>query len=138
MTSPDPRPGTGGEPLSAGPPYTQPAAPLPAAPAPPSAAPSAASGGAAGGAASRPSPSTAPRPARHAGKTIGRTLALALLVFVTVILVLFVVFNTQTVEISLVFTDVQAPLVVALLVAAGLGGLVVALASLLRRARRGR
>ena len=58
--------------------------------------------------------------------------------FVTVLLVLFVVFNDQTVEISLVFTDVQAPLVIALLVAAGLGGLVVALASLLRRARRGR
>jgi uncharacterized integral membrane protein len=57
---------------------------------------------------------------------------------VTVILVLFVVFNTQTVDISLVFTDVQAPLVVALLVAAALGGLVVELAGLLRRARRGR
>jgi uncharacterized integral membrane protein len=59
-------------------------------------------------------------------------------VFVTVVLVLFVMFNTQTVDISLVFTDVEAPLVVALLVAAGLGGLVVALAGLLRRARRGR
>ena len=58
--------------------------------------------------------------------------------FVTVLLVLFVVFNTQTVDISLVFTDVTAPLVVALLVAAVLGGLVVGLASLLRRARRNR
>jgi uncharacterized integral membrane protein len=77
-------------------------------------------------------------PARHTGRTVGRTLAAALLVFVTVLLVLFVMFNTQTVDISLVFTDVEAPLVVALLVAAGLGGLVVALASLLRRARRSR
>jgi uncharacterized integral membrane protein len=77
-------------------------------------------------------------PARHTGRTIGRTLAAALLVFVTVLLVLFVMFNTQTVDISLVFTDVKAPLVVALLVAAALGGLVVALASLLRRARRTR
>jgi uncharacterized integral membrane protein len=59
-------------------------------------------------------------------------------VFVTVLLVLFVMFNTQTVDISLVFADVEAPLVVALLVAAGLGGLVVALASLLRRAKRSR
>ena len=73
---------------------------------------------------------------RRAARGIGRTLALALLVFVTVLLVLFVVFNTQTVEVSLVFVDVRAPLVVALLVAAALGGLVVALASLVRRARR--
>ena len=74
--------------------------------------------------------------ARRAARGIGRTLALALLIFVTVLLVLFVVFNTQTVEVSLVFVDVRAPLVVALLVAAALGGLVVALASLVRRARR--
>jgi uncharacterized integral membrane protein len=53
--------------------------------------------------------------------------ALALLVFLTVVLVLFVVFNTQTVDISLVFTDVRAPLVVALLIAAALGGAVVGL-----------
>jgi uncharacterized integral membrane protein len=64
---------------------------------------------------------------RHPGRAIGRTLALALLTFVTVVLVLFVVFNTQTVDISLVFTDVRAPLVVALLIAAALGGLIVAL-----------
>lgn len=64
---------------------------------------------------------TPARPQRHTGRTIGRTLALALLVFVTVVLVLFVVFNTQTVDISLVFTDVRAPLVVALLIAAALG-----------------
>jgi uncharacterized integral membrane protein len=57
-------------------------------------------------------------------------------VFVTVVLVLFVMFNTQTVDISLVFTDIEAPLVVALLVAAVLGALVASLASLLRRARR--
>ena len=73
---------------------------------------------------------------RSTGKTIGRTLALALLLFVTVILVLFVVFNTQTVDISLVFTDVRAPLVLALLIAALLGGLVVALLGAVTRARR--
>jgi uncharacterized integral membrane protein len=57
-------------------------------------------------------------------------------VFVTVVLVLFVMFNTQTVAISLVFTDVRAPLVVALLIAAALGGLLVALAGAVLRARR--
>ena len=46
-------------------------------------------------------------------------MALALLLFVTVVLVLFVIFNTQTVDISLVFTDVRAPLVLALVIAAG-------------------
>ncbi len=56
----------------------------------------------------------------------------------TVVLVLFVVFNTQTVDISLVFVNVDAPLVVALVVAAALGGLLVWLAGLVRRARRGR
>jgi uncharacterized integral membrane protein len=61
---------------------------------------------------------------------------LALLLTVTVILVLFVVFNTQTVDISLVFVDVEAPLVVALLIAAVLGGLVAALAGAVLRARR--
>ena len=80
-------------------------------------------------------PSDQPRP-RRTGRAIGRTLALALLVFVTVVLVLFVMFNTQTVAISLVFTDVRAPLVVALLIAAGLGGLLVALAGAVLRARR--
>jgi uncharacterized integral membrane protein len=75
------------------------------------------------------------RPARSAGRAIGRTLALALLVFVTVLLVLFVMFNTQTVDISLVFVDVQAPLVLALLIAAVLGGLLVALAGAVLRAR---
>ena len=49
---------------------------------------------------------------------------------------LFVVFNTQTVDISLVFTDVDAPLVLALVIAAVLGGLVVALAGAVLRARR--
>ena len=76
------------------------------------------------------------RPPRSTGRTIGRTLALALLLFVTVLLVLFVVFNTQTVDISLVFVDVTAPLVLALLIAAGLGGLLVALAGAVARARR--
>jgi uncharacterized integral membrane protein len=80
--------------------------------------------------AGTPAPTTgqAPaRPARHTGRTIGRTLGLALLIFLTVVLVLFVVFNTQTVAISLVFTDVRAPLVVALLIAAVLGGAVIGL-----------
>jgi uncharacterized integral membrane protein len=79
----------------------------------------------AGGPPSGPA-QTAPaqQPTRHTGRTIGRTVALALLVFVTIVLVLFVVFNTQTVDISLVFTDVNAPLVLALVIAAILGGLV--------------
>ncbi|TQN41040.1 uncharacterized protein DUF1049 [Blastococcus colisei] len=81
-------------------------------------------------------PPPAPKQSGGAGRTIGRTLALALLVFVTVVLVLFVVFNTQTVDVSLVFTDVRASLVVALLVAAALGGLLVWLAGLVLRARR--
>ena len=76
------------------------------------------------------------RSGRHTGRAIGRTLALTLLIFVTVILVLFVMFNTQTVDISLVFTDIEAPLVVALLVAAALGALATALAGLVGRARR--
>ena len=75
---------------------------------------------------------------RHTGRTIGRTVALALLTFVTVVLVLFVVFNTQTVDISLVFTDVRAPLVVALLIAAALGGLIVGLLDAVMTVRRGR
>ena len=49
---------------------------------------------------------------------------------------LFVVFNTQTVDISLVFTDVEAPLVLALVIAAALGALLVALAGIARSARR--
>ena len=99
-----------------------------------------ASGG--GPAPTDPPPAAAPppqqQPARehHAGRAIGRTLALGLLIFVTVLLVLFVVFNGQTVRISLVFTDVDAPLVLALLIAAVLGGLLVWLAGLVRRARR--
>ena len=99
-------------------------------PAPGTPAPRARAGRAAG---VRPRPPTS---SRSTGKTIGRTLALALLLFVTVILVLFVVFNTQTVDISLVFADVEAPLVLALLIAAVLGGLVVALAGAVLRARR--
>ncbi|SFO34712.1 Protein of unknown function [Geodermatophilus obscurus] len=63
-------------------------------------------------------------------------LALALLIAVTVILVLFVVFNGQTVQISLVFTDVDAPLVLALLIAAVLGALIASLAGAVMRARR--
>ncbi|MGY1699561.1 LapA family protein [Geodermatophilus sp. SYSU D00766] len=67
---------------------------------------------------------------------MGRGLALALLITVTVVLVLFVVFNGETVPISLVFTDVRAPLVVALLIAAGLGALIGLLAATVLAARR--
>jgi uncharacterized integral membrane protein len=89
------------------------------------------------GTAQKP-PAAAPAPAkptRHTGRTIGRTVALTLLLFVTVVLVLFVVFNTQTVDISLVFTDVRAPLVLALVIAAVLGGLVAALLGAVMAAR---
>ncbi|TFV52002.1 lipopolysaccharide assembly protein LapA domain-containing protein [Blastococcus sp. TF02A_35] len=86
--------------------------------------------------ATGPRSTPAPTRERHTGRAIGRSLALALLIFVTVVLVLFVVFNDQTVPISLVFGDVEAPLVLALLVAAALGGLLVWLAGLVRRARR--
>jgi uncharacterized integral membrane protein len=118
VSSPDPRP--------ANPPGTDPTrgdrtGPPPAAQAP---APTA------------PATGTRPVPARHTGRAIGRTLAATLLIFVTVVLVLFVVFNTQTVDISLVFTDVQAPLVLALVIAAALGALVVALLGAVLRARR--
>jgi uncharacterized integral membrane protein len=58
------------------------------------------------------------------------------LLFVTVVLVLFVVFNTQSVDISLVFADVNAPLILALLIAAVLGALVSALAAAVLRTRR--
>jgi uncharacterized integral membrane protein len=91
--------------------------------------PAPATGGAIGTA--RPAPSTARRRAR----TTGRTLALALLIFVTVVLVLFVVFNTQTVDVSLVFGNVRLALVVALLLAAVLGGLLVMLATFVVRAK---
>ena len=86
-----------------------------------------------------PAPSAPPAAkSRHTGRTIGRTLGLVLLLFVTVVLVLFVVFNTQTVDISLVFGNVQAPLVLALLIAAALGGLLVLLIGAVLRARRSR
>jgi uncharacterized integral membrane protein len=118
--------GPGGA-VGPGPGAPQPAAPQPAAP-PPSAPP----------AATAPPAAAAPAPgrSRSTGRAIGFTLAAALLVFVTVVLVLFVVFNTQTVDISLVFGNVQAPLVLALVIAAVLGGLVVGLAALALRARR--
>ncbi len=111
MTTPDPRPaGTPGSDPTLGSPGKAPTGPPPATSTGPA------------------TPAPAPRqPARRTGRTIGRTLALALLIFVTVVLVLFVVFNTQTVDISLVFTDVRAPLVVALLIAAVLGGAIVGL-----------
>lgn len=54
----------------------------------------------------------------------------------TVILVLFVVFNTQSVRVSLVFVDVELPLVIALVAAAVLGGLIAALLTLRVRRRR--
>jgi uncharacterized integral membrane protein len=78
----------------------------------------------------------APAPPRHRTRNVGLALAAVLLVFVTVVLVLFVIFNTQPVRISLVFGDVDAPLVLALAGAAVLGGLIVGLWSLVRRARR--
>ncbi|SDF75725.1 Uncharacterized integral membrane protein [Blastococcus aurantiacus] len=116
MTAPDPRTsGTPSDPLSVG---------LDR----PSAAP-----------AHDPVPTTQPSGpgrTRQAGRTIGRGLALGLLIFVTVVLVLFVVFNGETVPISLVFIDVDAPLVVALLIAAVLGALVGWLLSLVLRTRR--
>ena len=80
--------------------------------------------------------SSGPGRTRKAGRTIGRSFALGLLVFVTVVLVLFVVFNGETVPISLVFTDVEAPLVLALLIAAALGALIGGLLSLVLRTRR--
>lgn len=80
---------------------------------------------------------SAKRPRRR-GRAAGFGLLAALLVFVTVVLVLFVLFNTQTVRVSLVFGVIDAPLVIALVVAAGLGGLLVALAAAALRARRSR
>lgn len=120
MTGPDPRtPGTTGDPLSVG--LDRPAG-SPAASAAPTGTP--------------PTAPSGPGRTRHTGRTIGRSLALGLLVFVTVVLVLFVVFNGQTVRISLVFGDVDAPLVLALLIAAVLGALVGWLSSLVLRTRR--
>jgi uncharacterized integral membrane protein len=105
--------------------------------------PAATAGGSApGGAVTRPAsgptsgPQAQPQPTRRRGLTVGRTLALALLIFVTVVLALFVVFNTQSVDISLVFGNIEAPLVLALASAAVLGGLVVGLAGAVFRARR--
>jgi uncharacterized integral membrane protein len=89
-----------------------------------------------GAVAPRASGPEQPQPTRRRGLTVGRTLSLALLIFVTVVLVLFVVFNTQSVNISLVFGTIEAPLVLALASAAALGGLVVALAGAVFRARR--
>lgn len=118
MTGPDPRtPGTTGDPLSVG--LDRPAG----------SPPSPATG-------TPPTTPAGPGRTRQAGRTIGRSLALGLLVFVTVVLVLFVVFNGQTVRISLVFGDVDAPLVLALLIAAVLGALVGWLSSLVLRTRR--
>jgi uncharacterized integral membrane protein len=117
------------------------------APQPPAGTPRPAAGtgplpGGLGGPPGSPAPTgtrpAAPAPTRHTGRTIGRSMAAALLVFVTVVLVLFVVFNTQTVDVSLVFGNVDAPLVLALVIAAALGGLVVGLAGVALRARRGK
>ncbi|MEI4273138.1 lipopolysaccharide assembly protein LapA domain-containing protein [Klenkia sp. LSe6-5] len=82
-------------------------------------------------------PPAAPPGTKRRGSSVGRTLNGVLLVVVTVVLVLFVVFNTQTVRVSLVFGVVDLPLVVALLAAAVLGALIVALLSI-RARRRGR
>jgi uncharacterized integral membrane protein len=126
VTTPEPRP--------ANRPGTDPTLPGPAEPTPGAVAGPTTRSTVAGPDTGPPSGQTT-RP-RHTGRTIGRTIALALLVSVTVLLVLFVMFNTQTVDISLVFTDVRAPLVLALLIAAGLGALLVALAGAVVRARR--
>ncbi|WP_100499464.1 lipopolysaccharide assembly protein LapA domain-containing protein [Geodermatophilus chilensis] len=99
-------------------------------------APTGTPGTTAGPAAPGPAPADRTTSERSPARTIGRTLALSLLLFVTVVLVLFVVYNNQTVEISLVFVDVRAPLVLALVIAAALGGLLVGLAGLVLRARR--
>jgi uncharacterized integral membrane protein len=126
VTTPDPRPAdTTGDPLSVGLPTGSTPGTSPSGTSTPGT--STPGGGAAGPAASGTGPTPPAGRGRGAGRTIGRTLALALLIFVTVVLVLFVVFNTQTVDISLVFTDVKAPLVLALLIAAVLGGAVVGL-----------
>ena len=109
---------------------TGPAAPSSAPP--PSAPPSAPAGAPPAGTAAAPPA----RRRRGAGRSIGLGLAAVLLVFVTVVLVLFVLFNTQRVQVSLVFGEVQAPLVIALLVAAGLGALLVLLLGAVLRARR--
>ena len=120
MSTPDPRPATppGTDPTLGAPAGDRPSTP-PTTPAP-----------------TAPATGTRPAPTRRTGRAIGRTLAAALLIFVTVMLVLFVMFNTQTVDISLVFNDVEAPLVLALVIAAVLGGLVVALLGAVMRARR--
>ena len=116
MTTPDPRTsGTSRDPLDVGLGRQEPAT----SPAP-----------------EQPTTPSGPGRGRQAGRTIGRGLALGLLIFVTVVLVLFVVFNDETVPISLVFTDVEAPLVLALLIAAGLGALFGWLLSLVLRTRR--
>lgn len=115
MTGPDPRTtGTPADPLSVGldRPTAEPAQPTP------------------------PAAPSGPGRTRQAAGTVGRGLALGLLLFVTVVLVLFVVFNGQTVQISLVFTDVDAPLVLALVIAAVLGALVGWLLHLVLRTRR--
>jgi uncharacterized integral membrane protein len=126
VTSPGPRPSaSSGDPLDVG---------LGDEPTP---RPGAGTGDPGGGVPPRSSEPTAPAQSTgHRGLTLGRALALALLIFVTVLLVLFVVFNTQSVEISLVFTNVEAPLVLALAIAAVLGGFVVGLAGAVFRARR--
>ena len=125
MSTPDPRPATppGTDPTLGPPGGDRPSGP-PTTPAPTTPGPTA------------PATGTRPAPTRHTGRAVGRTLAAALLIFVTVMLVLFVMFNTQTVDISLVFSDVEAPLVLALVIAAVLGALVVALLGAVMRARR--
>ncbi|WP_233489218.1 lipopolysaccharide assembly protein LapA domain-containing protein [Blastococcus sp. TF02-9] len=84
----------------------------------------------------RPTAPSGPGRTRQAAGTVGLGIALGLLIFVTIVLVLFVVYNGETVPISLVFTDIEAPLVVALLIAAALGALISGLLGLVLRARR--
>jgi len=61
------------------------------------------------------------------------SLTQALLIFATVILVLFIVFNTQMVTYTIIIWDVSISLALLLTVAAILGGCIVAISSLSRR-----
>lgn len=83
----------------------------------------------------------APPPDNHRGtsrtQSAGRTVSAVLLVTLTVLLVLFVVFNTQTVRVSLIFGVVDLPLVIALVAAAVLGALIGGLVLLRLRRRKG-
>ncbi|CAN5509698.1 hypothetical protein BH20ACT2_BH20ACT2_07780 [soil metagenome] len=71
-----------------------------------------------------------------AERTPRETFRLATLVVAIVLLTLFVVFNTDSVQIDFVVTDVRLPLIVVLLGTAGLGAVIALL--LVRRRGSGR